>query len=135
MPEIDCKESSNIHWARWNNETEVLELDFKNAAGVKESSYRYRRFSGEEWDRLNAAESKGRHFAYVIRPLYAKGGARFGLCEKIQPTKVAEECERCRGAKQIVISAAEGISSVALNSGATVEAIDCPACGGTGKRK
>jgi hypothetical protein len=64
MPEIDCKESSNIHWARWNNETQVLEIDFKNAAGVKVSTYEYRGFTGEDYDRLKASESKGRHFAY-----------------------------------------------------------------------
>lgn len=87
MPEIDCKESSNIHWARWNNETQVLEIDFKDKNGVKASTYEYRQFSGEEWDRLNASESKGRHFAYTIRPMYEKGGARFGLSKKLPQVK------------------------------------------------
>jgi hypothetical protein len=82
MPEIDCKESSNLHWARWNNETEVLEIDFKKD-GKKVSTYGYRGFTGADWDRFNASESKGRHFAYEIRPLYEKGGARFGMASKL----------------------------------------------------
>ena len=94
MHEIDCKESSNLHWARWDAASQTLFVDFKNAAGVKVSTYEYRGFLEDDWQAFNAAESKGRHFAYAIRPRYEKGGDRFGLAKKVQPAAPAPAQEK-----------------------------------------
>ena len=83
MLSIDCKESSNLHWARWDPDSQTLEIDFKNSAGSKVSTYAYRGFTAEDWEALTAAGSRGRHFAYVIKPLYDRGGARYGLARKV----------------------------------------------------
>lgn len=70
MPQFESEKSSNIGWSRYDEATQVLEVDFKNAAGVKTSTYKYEGFAPSEWTRFNEALSKGRHFAYEIRPRY-----------------------------------------------------------------
>ncbi len=77
---LDGAKSSNVHWARYNLETEVLEVDFKNSKGEKASTYAYdgtltdgkkeRGFPVEEWRKFQEAASKGEHFAYKIRPRF-----------------------------------------------------------------
>lgn len=65
---IDCSQSSNISWARYDEATQRLEIDFKNSKGEKVSTYEYADFPPEEWDAFRASESRGKHFAYRIRP-------------------------------------------------------------------
>ncbi len=67
---LDLKHSSNMHWSRYDPETQTLEIDFKNSKGQKVSTYKYENFSHEEWDRFQASDSKGKHFAYHIRPKF-----------------------------------------------------------------
>ena len=67
---FDCQESSNLKWARYDRAAQVLEIDFKNKAGVKVSTYAYDNFPPEAWDSFQKATSRGRHFAYAIRPKY-----------------------------------------------------------------
>lgn len=68
MKQLEVKNSSNIHWARYDEATRTLEIDFKNSKGEKVSTYAYPEFAPEEWDRFQIADSKGQHFAYHIRP-------------------------------------------------------------------
>lgn len=70
MEQFTAKESSNVGWARYNSETQVLEIDFRNSKGEKASTYSYAEFPPEAWAAFQAAESKGRHFAFAIRPKY-----------------------------------------------------------------
>jgi hypothetical protein len=67
---LDGGKSSNIHWARYDPDKEQLEIDFKNNAGVKVSTYRYDGFKWEDWAAFKASESKGKYFAYKIRPKF-----------------------------------------------------------------
>lgn len=70
MPEFEAKESSNVAWARYDAETQTLEIDFKNSKGVKASTYEYKYFPLAAWEAFQAAPSKGTHFAKAIRPAY-----------------------------------------------------------------
>lgn len=67
MEQIECKESSNVGWARYDSATQTLEIDFRSK-GVKSSTYRYAGFPPEKWAEFCASESKGRWFAMHIRP-------------------------------------------------------------------
>lgn len=81
MEQFEAKESSNVGWARYYPERGELEVDFKKD-GVKVSTYVYDGaalgskdakgpgFPKDLWDGFLAAESKGRYFAYVIRPKF-----------------------------------------------------------------
>jgi hypothetical protein len=70
MGDIDCKESKTLHWARYDEATQTLEIDFKNGAGQKQSTYRYDGFAPEAWAQFMASSSRGAHFARHIRPRY-----------------------------------------------------------------
>jgi hypothetical protein len=70
MEHFDGKKSSNLHWARYDPETRLLEIDFKNKAGMKVSTYEYENFPPEKWAEFLAASSQGEHFAYRIRNHY-----------------------------------------------------------------
>jgi len=70
MSDFEAHESSNIGWARYNATTRVLEVDFKDKTGSKTSTYSYADFPEEMWIEFNASDSKGRFFAYHIRPKY-----------------------------------------------------------------
>ena len=70
MQSFESKGSSNVGWARYDEAKHLLEVDFKNGAGVKTSTYLYADFPPELWERFQAAESKGRFFAYEIRPKF-----------------------------------------------------------------
>lgn len=70
MEQFTADKSSNVGWARYDSETQVLEIDFRNAAGEKASTYTYAGFPPEDWAAFQAAESKGKHFAYKIRPAF-----------------------------------------------------------------
>ncbi len=63
--------SSNIHWARYDEEKHELEIDFKDSKGKKTSTYRYAGFKPEDWDKFQASDSHGKHFAFHIRPKFA----------------------------------------------------------------
>lgn len=65
-PNNDDWKSSNIRSARYNPETQVLEIDFWNKRCIT-STYAYQSFSPMDWADFQAAESKGKHFAYNIR--------------------------------------------------------------------
>lgn len=72
MHEFEAKESSNIKWARYFPDEQRLEVDFRNqTTGAYTATYEYQNFSAMDWDDFQAAESKGKHFAYKIR--FAKG--------------------------------------------------------------
>jgi hypothetical protein len=76
----DGGKSTNIHWARFYPDEERLEVDFKNKAGVKVSTYSYDGtrldntrpggFTWDDWRAFCEAPSKGEHFAYKIRPRF-----------------------------------------------------------------
>ena len=70
MPEFESKESSNLGWARYDEAKQTLQVDFKAKNGTKYSTYEYENFSPDMWAQFNAADSKGKFFAYVIRPHY-----------------------------------------------------------------
>lgn len=70
MPEFAAETSSNVHWARYNESTSTLEIDFRGKDGAKKSTYRYENFPAEAWAQFNAASSKGLFFAKKIRPRY-----------------------------------------------------------------
>ena len=65
--EIDCRESSNLHSARYDADARVLEISFKSANGAKTSTYRYEDVGPLLWEDLCAAESKGKFFAANIK--------------------------------------------------------------------
>jgi KTSC domain len=67
---FEAERSSNVGWARWDPATQVLEIDFKRKDGTKQSTYRYENFPCEEWRKFQQSNSKGRHFAYYIRPRF-----------------------------------------------------------------
>lgn len=63
--------SSNIDWARYDPETNTLEIDFiKSNVPGKASTYEYTCFPPEEWEQFQMSESKGSWFAKYVR--YAK---------------------------------------------------------------
>lgn len=68
MSQFEAKESSNVGWARYDEATHVLEIDFKDKAGNKASTYAYDEFPPAQWQAFMEAPSKGRHFAFAIRP-------------------------------------------------------------------
>ena len=70
MEQFTAEKSSNVGWARYDSETQVLEIDFRNSKGEKGSTYNYAGFPPEAWALFQAAESKGKHFAFTIRPCY-----------------------------------------------------------------
>lgn len=70
MEQFESKESSNVGWARYDAATQILEIDFKNKAGERASTYTYANFPDEEWQAFRAATTKGKHFAYKIRPRF-----------------------------------------------------------------
>jgi hypothetical protein len=70
MASFESKEPGNISWARYDEATHVLEIDFKDSSGVRSSTYRYEGFSPEAWLDFRSAESKGRYFAFKIRPRF-----------------------------------------------------------------
>ncbi len=81
MEQFDTKKSSNLHWARFCPQTNRLEIDFKNAAGEKVSTYVYEGFTPEDWAKFIAAPSQGQHFAYHIRPNFK--GVKLPLREPV----------------------------------------------------
>ena len=70
MAEIQGERSSNIAWARYDKDTGVLEIDFKDSKGKRSSTYAYDNYPLEEWDKFCVSESRGRFFAYEIRPRF-----------------------------------------------------------------
>lgn len=80
MDQFEAKESSSVGWARMR-EDGVLEIDFKKD-GIKASTYAYdgtrinenerpvAGFPRDVWEQFKISESKGRFFAYVIRPKF-----------------------------------------------------------------
>ncbi len=70
MQQFEAKTSSNIAWARYHEDTCTLEIDFKDKAGNRTTTYAYDGFSKEAWDKFNMAESHGKYFAFEIRPRY-----------------------------------------------------------------
>jgi len=70
MPQFEAKKSSNISWARYDEATQTLEIDFKGKDGNKASTYTYAGFPPDEWQEFQQAKSKGQHFAYKIRPRF-----------------------------------------------------------------
>ncbi len=70
MPEFQAEHSANIGWARYDEASSQLEVDFKNSQGIKTSTYVYDNFPAGDWEAFRLAESKGKYFAYHIRPRY-----------------------------------------------------------------
>lgn len=83
MEQFEAKESSNVGWARYYPERGELEVDFKDKAGNHASTYIYDGTPGvpngekpiggfphDVWDQFKVSESKGRFFAYAIRPKF-----------------------------------------------------------------
>lgn len=67
MLEIDCKESSTLHWARYDADTRTLEVDFRGKDGAKVSTYRYDGVPVKLFAQLATATSRGAYFAAHIR--------------------------------------------------------------------
>lgn len=71
--------STAMDWARYDPETQVLEIDFiKSGAPGKSSTYEYQGFSEADWDAFQRAESPASWFAKNVR--YAKnadGGLKY----------------------------------------------------------
>lgn len=70
MPDFEAKESKQIAWARYDEATRVLEIDFRGKDGAKQSTYSYAGFPLDRWLQFISASSKGSFFAYNIRPHY-----------------------------------------------------------------
>jgi len=68
--QFEATESKQIAWARWDDATDALEIDFKDKTGAKASTYRYEKFTWEDWQEFQRAASKGKHFAFRIRPRF-----------------------------------------------------------------
>ncbi len=81
MQSFESEHSSNIGWARYDEDTRQLQVDFKNSKGVKTSTYVYDEFPAAQWEAFKEAQSKGRYFAFEIRPRYV--GHKLG--EKAKP--------------------------------------------------
>jgi hypothetical protein len=64
---LDCKQSSNLRWARYDPATKILEIDFKNKSGEHTSTYAYDNFPPDGWTALQASPNPGRFFAFHIR--------------------------------------------------------------------
>jgi len=67
MLHFEGKDSSNIHWARYDQEQNRLEIDFRDSKGNPTSTYEYLNFSYDDWLRFEESKSKGQHFAAAIR--------------------------------------------------------------------
>lgn len=66
---LDCKQSSNLRWARYDPATKILEIDFKDqASGAVKSTYAYDNYPEDGWRALQAAPNPGKFFAFHIRP-------------------------------------------------------------------
>lgn len=83
MHQLDGGKSSNIHWARYDEATKTVEIDFRDKNGNKNSTYRYHTrvnpdgtenaphgFTMAEWRAFQDSPSKGGHFAAYIRKNY-----------------------------------------------------------------
>lgn len=85
MEQFEAKESSNVGWARYYPERGELEVDFKNKEGARVSTYIYDGtvigaqigeprpalgFPRDVWEQFKVSDSKGRFFAYAIRPKF-----------------------------------------------------------------
>lgn len=69
---LDCKLSSNLRWARYNPETKVLEIDFKEkSSGTIKSTYAYDNYPLDGWHALQASPNPGKFFAFHIRPHFS----------------------------------------------------------------
>jgi len=74
---LDCKQSTNLRWARYDPATKILEIDFKDqASGAVKSTYAYDNYPPDGWAALQASPSPGKFFAYHIRPHFT--GRRLG---------------------------------------------------------
>ncbi|EPS1221666.1 KTSC domain-containing protein [Burkholderia cenocepacia] len=60
-------ESSQIHAIGHDAETKTLAIQFKSKAGPG-STYHYRDFPADEFEKFAGAESIGRHFGQHIKP-------------------------------------------------------------------
>lgn len=72
MEQFEAKESSTVAWARYDSDTQTLEIDFKtgkNGTGPK-STYEYKYFPETAWAAFQVAASKGVYFAKYIRPFF-----------------------------------------------------------------
>lgn len=67
---LDCNRSSDMAWARYESNSETLEIDFKGKDGKYKETYSYAQFPVEEWRAFCSAPQKGKHFAFEIRPHY-----------------------------------------------------------------
>ena len=85
MQTLEARDSSNVGWARYEEETRTLFIDFRGKDGQKQSTYRYADFPLERWLQFNAATSKGSFFAYNIRPHYT--GVKIWKREKPKPAE------------------------------------------------
>lgn len=65
--EIDGGKSSNIHWARYNEAAQTLQIDFKDKDGKKVSTYEYANVPLEVFEGMKASQKRGEFFAYRIR--------------------------------------------------------------------
>lgn len=84
MEQFEAKESSNVAWCRYYPERGELEVDFKDKSGNRSSTYVYDGttlgtqpdgnrgpgFPADVWKQFQVADSKGRFFAYAIRPKF-----------------------------------------------------------------
>lgn len=75
---IHPEASSNVRWARYDPVHELLEVDFKDAAGNYQSTYEYgarggaldataRRFTRQDWEDFRSSPRPGVFFAERIR--------------------------------------------------------------------
>jgi hypothetical protein len=74
---IHPEASSNVKWARYDPVHDLLEVDFKSAAGEYQSTYEYgdrgeggRRFTRQDWEDFRSAPRPGVFFAERIRGKY-----------------------------------------------------------------
>ncbi len=68
--EFEAGESSNLSWARYDEVTRILAIDFKGKDGRKTSTYEYQNFPASQWEAFKASSSKGQYFATMIRPFH-----------------------------------------------------------------
>ena len=63
--QFEAKESSNVSWARYDEATQTLEVDFRDKkTGQKASTYTYAGFPRDEWWDFQHAASKGGYFVF-----------------------------------------------------------------------
>lgn len=70
IEELDGKTSGQVHWARYDEAAQRLEIDFKDKFGKKASEYHYPNVPVAVWEGFKKADSKGTYFATRIRPYY-----------------------------------------------------------------